>query len=268
MVCFLFSLSAVNWYPLKMYSVLEYGIIAGETAVPAYTVKHKSCHSLALLWNCWWWCLDIKPGDCIKLCYVLCFSGVLCVDQWQELCLSRLPAYSVLMAAVPRLSIPHVLLLLACSLRPATGLTLSTALASNTRILAEKRSVLLHQCQVPNLHLNLISDVPLNCFVTILTRSTPIHPNRHITTNTLDWKLLNLTRKCGHAYCWGASFFEDVPLVEFMCLIFTRMPGWIYCRWLWSLLLCLYIFWALINCLMCWLSRKVFTDLFTPTVSP
>ena len=23
----------------------------------------------------------------------------------------------------------------------------------------------------------------------------------------------------------GASFFEDVPLVEFMYLVFTRMPG-------------------------------------------
>ena len=32
---------------------------------------------------------------------------------------------------------------------------------------------------------------------------------------------------------------EDVPLVEFMCLVFTRMPGESYCRRLRSLSLCL-----------------------------
>ena len=31
---------------------------------------------------------------------------------------------------------------------------------------------------------------------------------------------------------------EDVPLVEFMYLVFTRMPGESYRRRLWSLLLC------------------------------
>ena len=42
---------------------------------------------------------------------------------------------------------------------------------------------------------------------------------------------------------------EKVPLVEFMYLVFTRMPGDIYCR---SLLLCLCdVFRALINSLMC-----------------
>ena len=44
---------------------------------------------------------------------------------------------------------------------------------------------------------------------------------------------------------------EDVPLVKFMYLIFTYIPGQSYCRRLWSLLLCLcYIFWELINSLM------------------
>ena len=43
---------------------------------------------------------------------------------------------------------------------------------------------------------------------------------------------------------------EDVPLVEFMCLIFTRMPGESYRRRLRSLLLCLCdVFRALINSL-------------------
>ena len=44
--------------------------------------------------------------------------------------------------------------------------------------------------------------------------------------------------------------FEDVPLVELMYLVFTHMPGEGYCRWLRSLLLCL--FRALINSLVFW----------------
>ena len=48
-------------------------------------------------------------------------------------------------------------------------------------------------------------------------------------------------------------FFEDVPLVEFTYLVFTRMPGESYCRWLRSLLLCLCdVFQALNNSLVCW----------------
>ena len=37
---------------------------------------------------------------------------------------------------------------------------------------------------------------------------------------------------------WGI-LSKDVPLVEFMCLVFTRMPGESYRRRLGSLLLCL-----------------------------
>ena len=41
---------------------------------------------------------------------------------------------------------------------------------------------------------------------------------------------------------------EAVPLVEFMYLVFTRMPGESYRRRLWSLFLCLcYVFRAVIN---------------------
>ena len=47
--------------------------------------------------------------------------------------------------------------------------------------------------------------------------------------------------------------WEDVPLVEFMYLVFTHMPGESYRMWLMSLLLYLcYVFWALINSLVCW----------------
>ena len=46
--------------------------------------------------------------------------------------------------------------------------------------------------------------------------------------------------------------YEDVPLVEFMYLVFTRMPGESYLRRLRSLLLCLCdVFLALINSLVC-----------------
>ena len=42
-------------------------------------------------------------------------------------------------------------------------------------------------------------------------------------------------------------------LVEFVYLVFTRMPGESYCRGLRSLLLHLcYVFWALMNSLVCW----------------
>ena len=45
---------------------------------------------------------------------------------------------------------------------------------------------------------------------------------------------------------------EDAPLVEFMYLVFTRMPGESYCRQLRSLLLYLrYVFQVLINSLAC-----------------
>ena len=44
---------------------------------------------------------------------------------------------------------------------------------------------------------------------------------------------------------------EDVPLVEFMYLVFTRMPGESYRRRLRSLLYLCYVFGALINSLVC-----------------
>ena len=48
-------------------------------------------------------------------------------------------------------------------------------------------------------------------------------------------------------------YLVDIPLVEFICLVFTRMPGESYRRWLGSLLLCLCdVFRALIKSLVCW----------------
>ena len=50
----------------------------------------------------------------------------------------------------------------------------------------------------------------------------------------------------------GASFFDSVPLVEFMDLVGTRMPGESYRQRLGSLLLCSCdIVQALINSLVC-----------------
>ena len=49
---------------------------------------------------------------------------------------------------------------------------------------------------------------------------------------------------------------EDAPLVEFMYLLLTRMPGGSFWRWLGSLLCLCDVFWALINSLVCWLSSN------------
>ena len=58
-----------------------------------------------------------------------------------------------------------------------------------------------------------------------------------------------VTRQCPQT----TTFLKDVPLVEFMYLVFTRLPGESYRRRLRSLLLYLsYVFRALINSLVCW----------------
>ena len=50
----------------------------------------------------------------------------------------------------------------------------------------------------------------------------------------------------------GGILSEDVPLVKFVYLVFTRMPGESYRRRLGSLLLYLrYVFRALINSFVC-----------------
>ena len=63
-------------------------------------------------------------------------------------------------------------------------------------------------------------------------------------------------------------FGMEVPLVEFMHLVFTRMPGESHCTWLRSLLLCLCDdFQALINSLVCWLCRGALGLFLFQTVS-
>ena len=56
-------------------------------------------------------------------------------------------------------------------------------------------------------------------------------------------------------YINSTIYIQDVPLVEFMYLVFTHLPGESYRRWLGSLLLC-DIFWAQLNSLVCWFCRS------------
>ena len=61
--------------------------------------------------------------------------------------------------------------------------------------------------------------------------------------------------------CLGYNGDEDVPLVEFTYLVFTRVPGESYRKRLGSLLLCLCdVFRALINSLVCWSSDRNHDD--------
>ena len=58
---------------------------------------------------------------------------------------------------------------------------------------------------------------------------------------------------------------EDVPLVEFMCLVSACMQGESYRRWLRSLLLCLGNHsWVLITFLVCWLTTRRLADTTVP----
>ena len=89
----------------------------------------------------------------------------------------------------------------------------------------------------------------------------------------INWRFFSLTLFTSYCYfftllyssscsgffpLWPKSFLsEDVPLVEFMHLVFTRMPGESNGRRLGSLLLYLcYVFRALINSLVCWFNSK------------
>ena len=45
---------------------------------------------------------------------------------------------------------------------------------------------------------------------------------------------------------------EEVPLVEFIYLVFSCMPGESYRKQVRSLLFLCYVFWAVINSLVCW----------------
>ena len=55
---------------------------------------------------------------------------------------------------------------------------------------------------------------------------------------------------------WG-NLFEDVPLLEFMYFVFTRMPGESYRRRLGLCCCTWYIFRAMINSLVWWFSERI-----------
>ena len=68
-----------------------------------------------------------------------------------------------------------------------------------------------------------------------------------------SWRFVRTGRVSDWNVCGNhkTMIAEDVPLAEFMYLVFTRLPGESYCRWLWFL--CLHnAFWVLINSLVCW----------------
>ena len=72
-------------------------------------------------------------------------------------------------------------------------------------------------------------------------------------------QILSITSFAGFV---TGQHYTDVPLVEFMHLVFTCMPDESYCRQLRSLLLCVHdVFWALINSLVCWFYMDVMVDL-------
>ena len=71
------------------------------------------------------------------------------------------------------------------------------------------------------------------------------------------WELLWMYLWCSlctlYLHACQVRVTVNVPLMEFMYLVFTRMPGESYCRRLRSLLLCLCdVFRTLINSLICW----------------
>ena len=79
---------------------------------------------------------------------------------------------------------------------------------------------------------------------------------------TAAWTIRNIRdvepRTATSTFTQLPSSVEDVPLVDFMYLVFTRMPGESYRRWLRSSLLYLCdVIRALINSLVCWYPAPV-----------
>ena len=83
------------------------------------------------------------------------------------------------------------------------------------------------------------------------------HTRELISTRKMSHKHINKT------LTWHVCH-EDVPLVEFMYLVFTRIPGESYRWWLGSLLLHLCdVFRVLINSLVCWFRSININQLLT-----
>ena len=82
-----------------------------------------------------------------------------------------------------------------------------------------------------------------------------VHPSKRKTTTTLFFRIISALNLDFYLL---QHVHEHAPLVEFIYLVFTRMPGKSYPRRLRSLMLCLCdVFRALINSLVCWCSRVV-----------
>ena len=83
-------------------------------------------------------------------------------------------------------------------------------------------------------------------------RNPPFQRWKSLQKIILTWYITNLKQNEAQSSS-AESTHKGVRTVEFMHLVFTRMPGESYHRRLGSLLLYLcYIFWTLINSLMCW----------------
>ena len=74
----------------------------------------------------------------------------------------------------------------------------------------------------------------------------------------LGWSSMQVNKEKGRHAKEQWSSFGDIPLVEFMYLVFTRLPGDSYHRQLRSLMPCLCdVFQALIISFVCWFSSFV-----------
>ena len=83
--------------------------------------------------------------------------------------------------------------------------------------------------------------------ISISKQSSSSLKRHHTNTTTRTWAAYS------NSPSMQVNTIEDVPSVEFMHLVFTRMPGESCCRWLRSLLLCLCdVFLVLLNSLVYW----------------
>ena len=117
----------------------------------------------------------------------------------------------------------------------------------------------IHQSTSINQHQSINSSINQNgACAEIWNRMRPrtLMQNQHTRELIRAWNInLSTTTKTWITYSNSVTMatFKDVPLVEFMFLVFTHIPGVSCCKWLRSLLLYVcYIFWVLINSLMCW----------------
>ena len=91
--------------------------------------------------------------------------------------------------------------------------------------------------------------------ILIRTRKRPRAPMQNTKTRELITKLVLKQQQrlvSPMVTCTWHMSIEDVPLVEFMYLVFTCMLGESYHRWLGSLFCMCDIFWTLINSFACW----------------